>query len=89
RELFGKLAKAFGHQEPTFALRPWMLQLARSGTGMLRPFSSRAPLITRHTVRSSLARRSWSAARAEAELGLRFRSADEAVANVAAFRGRP
>ena len=87
-ELFEKLAKAFGHPVPTFALRPWMLQLARFGSGMLRPFSSRAPLITRHTVRSSLACRSWSAARVEAELGMRFRSADEAVANVAAFRRR-
>ena len=89
RELFGKLATSFGHPAPGFALRPWMLRAAASASTLLGPFLGGRSLVTRHTVRSSLARRSWSAGRVKAELGMRFRSAGEAVANVAAFRGRP
>jgi nucleoside-diphosphate-sugar epimerase len=83
--LFALLATAFGEQPPTRRLRPWMLE-AGWRIEALRSFLTRSrPFITRATAKSAIAERTYSASKVEDTLGYRFRSAQDAVENIAAF----
>lgn len=84
KALFEKLAHGFGHSAPSRSLAPWVLELAWRVERVRSLFGGR-PFVTRHSVRSALTRRSYSAAKALSLGGPAFRSADEAVANVVRF----
>lgn len=83
--LFTDMAKAFGKAAPTRKVRPWMLSLAwRFERARAFLMGSRS-LITRATVHSALITRAYSNKKVRDLLGYRFRTAQEAIANVAAF----
>ncbi|HOY27514.1 MAG TPA: NAD-dependent epimerase/dehydratase family protein [Flavobacteriales bacterium] len=83
--LFTLLATAFGNPAPDVPLRPWMLELGWRVEALRSFITGSKPFITRATVHSALTSRSYSAAKAEDLLGQRFRNAEEAISNVAAF----
>ena len=85
KQLFEKASAAFGRPAPRFAVRPWMLRLASALESIRSFLFRRKALITRYTVASSLSSRKFSGARAEKALGRRFRTAEEALANVAEY----
>ncbi|HEY0977177.1 MAG TPA: NAD-dependent epimerase/dehydratase family protein [Flavobacteriales bacterium] len=87
RELATLLTTSAGKPAPSFALRPWMLGVAWRLEALRTLFGGR-PMITRATARTASRQRLYNGAKAERLLGLRFRTAKEAVDNVAAFLGR-
>jgi dihydroflavonol-4-reductase len=86
RALFHMYADAYGHAKPEQELQPWMLEAAWRIEAVRSLFTGRKPLVTRHTVASSLSRRSYDASRARTELGMVFRTAEESVLNVVRWR---
>lgn len=84
KELFASITRAFGHRPPVKRLRPWMLHLAWRVERSRTLFGGK-PLVTRHTAASALEQRAYTAAKAERELGYRFRGLEEMVDNVARY----
>lgn len=84
QRLFGLIATAAGHQAPRSRLRPWMLGLAWRAEALRTLFGGR-PMITRYTAATSLRPTRYNGSKAERVLGMRFRTAEEAVANAMAF----
>lgn len=86
--LFNLLAKAFGRSGPSTPLRPWMLQLGWRVERLRTVLTGSTPFITRDTAHSALTLRSYSAEKVTKLLGHGFRTAEESIANVAAFVNR-
>jgi nucleoside-diphosphate-sugar epimerase len=84
KELFTLLAKAFGRAEPSFPLPAWALQLAWCAERIRTSLLGGRAFVTRNTVHTALSHRSYDASKAK-RAGISFRTAEEAVANVAAF----
>jgi nucleoside-diphosphate-sugar epimerase len=84
RQLFALIAKSNGKPVPKIPLPTWALE-AGWRFEAVRTLLGGRPLITRNTARSGSRRRSYDASKAEQALGMRFRGAEEAVANVARF----
>lgn len=82
RSLFHLYAEAYGLPRPERALSSWMLQTAWRVEAVRSLFTGRKPLVTRHTVASSLSHRAYDASRARSQLGMGFRTAEESVRNV-------
>ncbi len=85
RTLFDHLSRAFGRPVPSSALQPWILQLGWRLDRLRSILTGSRPFITEATAHSSIIQRGYSAAKAQALLGHRFRTAEEAVQNVALF----
>jgi dihydroflavonol-4-reductase len=68
-------------------LPAWALELGWRVEAMRTVFGGR-PLITRNTARTASRIRLYDGSKAERLLGMKFRSAEEAVTNVAVFLGR-
>ena len=89
RRLFTLLTAAFNRPEPTIALKPWWLSLAWRLEHLRTRVLGGTPFITSDTAQSALSHRSYDASKAKAVPGITFRSAQEAVDNVADFvKGR-
>ncbi len=84
RKLFTLIAASAGHSAPTLLLPKWAVALGWR-TEALRTLFGGRPLITRHTAGTASRQRRYDGSRAERLLGMRFRHAEEAVANVAGF----
>jgi nucleoside-diphosphate-sugar epimerase len=85
QRLFTLLANAFDKDAPSIPLRRWMLNMGWRVERSRSLLTGSTPFITRDTAHSALTERSYSSAKVEALLGHRFRTAEEMVANVAAF----
>ena len=83
-ELFGMHAASFGHPRSTRPLWPWVLALAWRFERLRTMITRQRPMITRHTVHSSMDQRTYDAGRIMG-MGMRFRPVQEAVDNVARF----
>jgi len=88
RTLFDNLARTFGRPSPKTALQPWMLELGWRVERLRTLLTGSKPFITEATAHSSIAQRGYSAAKVQTFLGHRFRTAEEAVKNVALFLGQ-
>lgn len=84
QRLFTLIAGSNGKPAPTVPLPRWALELGWRAEALRTLFGGR-PLITRHTARTGSKDRRYDGSKAEQALGMRFRRAEEAVANVAAF----
>ena len=87
RKLFTLIAQSAGKPAPTMPLPAWALELGWRVEAMRTVFGGR-PLITRNTARTASRIRLYDGSKAERLLGMKFRSAEEAVTNVAVFLGR-
>ncbi|HRN37342.1 MAG TPA: NAD-dependent epimerase/dehydratase family protein [Flavobacteriales bacterium] len=88
RKLFTLIAASAGRSAPNLLLPKWALELGWRAEALRTLFGGR-PLITRNTARTASRARYYDGSKAEDVLGMRFRSADDAVKNVAGFlRGR-
>ncbi len=87
RKLFTLIAASAGRPAPSLLLPKWALELGWRAESLRTLFGGR-PLITRHTARTASRARHYDGSKAERLLGMRFRSAEEAVANVSAFLRR-
>lgn len=87
RKLFTLIAASAGRPAPTLLLPKWALELGwRAET--LRTLLGGRPLITPHTAGTASRARCYDGSKVERLLGMRFRHAEEAVANVASFLWR-
>lgn len=84
RKLFTLIATSNGKAAPSMELPPWTLELAWRAEAMRTLFGGR-PLVTRNTARTASRTRHYDGSKATKLLGMHFRTAEEAVANVAAF----
>ncbi len=87
RKLFTLIATSNGKAAPSMELPPWTLELAWRAEAMRTLFGGR-PLVTRNTARTASRTRHYDGSKATKLLGMHFRAAEEAVANVAAFLGK-
>lgn len=87
RQLFAIGSKAFGRRPPMRPLSPWLLHLAWRFETVRSSLTGSRPFITRATANSALNRRAYSAEKVTHLLRHKFRTAEEAMANVAAFLG--
>lgn len=85
RELFTLIARDAGKAAPHFRLPAWTLE-AGWRMELLRTLIGGRPLITKHTARTASRPRLYDGSKAVQLLGMRFRSAAEAVKNVGGFR---
>jgi dihydroflavonol-4-reductase len=84
KELFALLSKSFGRPEPSLPLPAWALQLAWRAERIRTYLLGGRAFVTRSTVHTALSHRSYDASKAM-RAGVAFRTAEQAVANVAAF----
>jgi nucleoside-diphosphate-sugar epimerase len=87
KKLFTLIANRAGKPEPSLRLPAWTLELAWRAESLRTLFGGR-PLNTRNTARTASRTRHYDGSKAERLLGMHFRSAEEAIANVTAFLGR-
>lgn len=85
QRLFSLLANAFGNPAPSRPLRPWMLEVGWRLEELRSTLLGSTPFITRATAHSAIIQRSYNAAKVQALLQHRPRTAEETVANVAAY----
>lgn len=88
RRLFTLIAATAGKPAPERRLPAWTLEAAWRAEALRTLFGGR-PLVTRITARTASRTRQYDGSKARELLGMRFRSAEEALANVAAFLQRP
>ena len=84
RQLFTLIAASNGKPAPSAKLPAWALELGWRAEAV-RTFFGGRPLITRNTARTASRIRHYDGSKAERLLGMKFRSAEEAIGNVAAF----
>lgn len=87
KKLFTLIAQSAGKAVPSMELPAWALELGWRAEALRTAFGGR-PLITRNTARTASRIRNYEGSKVERLLGIEFRSAEEAVANVAAFLHR-
>jgi nucleoside-diphosphate-sugar epimerase len=80
-ELFRRYCEGFGHPAPQRVVAPWMLAVAWRLERLRTLLTGGRPLVTRYTVHSACAQRSYSTTKAQA-LGITFRPLQESVDNV-------
>ena len=85
KDLFSKAAKAFGNKAPSIELSPALLELGWRVERMRTALFGGKPFVTRATVHSSIIQRKYSSKKVKDLLGYEFRSADDALRNVAAY----
>ena len=86
RKLFTLIAQSADKPGPSIKLPKWTLE-AGWRVEVLRTVFGGRPLVTRNTARTGSRQRSYDGSKAGRILGMRFRTAEEAVANVASFLG--
>jgi nucleoside-diphosphate-sugar epimerase len=84
RKLFTLIAQGNNKPAPSMALPPWTLELAWRAEALRTVFGGR-PMVTRITARTASRQRRYDGSKAEKLLGMRFRNAEEALANVTDF----
>lgn len=84
RKLFTLIAESAGRPTPSLSLPKWALELGWRAEALRTLFGGR-PLITRHTAGTASRLRNYDGSKAAQLLDMDFRTAEEAVANVAAF----
>ena len=89
KDLFTKFARAFGNKPPKTRLSPALLNLGWRAERLRTMIFGGTPFVTKATVHSSMISRKYSSKKVRERLHFQFRSADEAIANVAAFVDRP
>ncbi len=87
KKLFTLIAASSGRPAPSLLLPSWALGWAWRAESLRTLFGGR-PLVTRNTAQTASRTRHYDGSKVERLLGIRFRSAKEAIANVAAFLDR-
>ncbi len=84
QQLFSTIAGTAGKEQPSIAIAPWVLGLAWRAERLRTLFGGR-PMITRISARTASRQRLYNGSKAESLLAMRFRKAEEAVANAELF----
>ncbi|MFT4600610.1 MAG: dihydroflavonol-4-reductase [Arenicella sp.] len=85
KDLFEKIAKAFGVKAPSMLVKPWMAGLAWRLEGILRFLFRKKQNITKETARSSMKITKYSSEKLKDKIGFEFRPIDEVISNATAF----
>ncbi len=85
RQLFEKIATAFGVSAPVWAPPRWLSELGWRVLGMVSLFRGKAPFITRETVRSAYNSFHYDGSRISRETGFVYRELDQTIAESCAF----
>jgi dihydroflavonol-4-reductase len=84
KDLFEKIAKAFGVKGPSVEAKPWMAALAWRLEAFLSLFGKKQN-ITRETARSSMSTTQYSNEKIKARIGMKFYAMDDTVENAVKF----
>ena len=82
RDLFGEIAVQLGKNPPQIALKPWMLDMARIGSGILAFLSGKTNHLSRDMVRSAFRKQNYSNEKIKKALGLEFKPVKESIAEI-------
>lgn len=82
KDLFTEISEQFGRKAPSFALKPWMLQLAYFGTQIVSGISGKNYSLTKDTVRSASKKRSYSNEKIKKALNLDFKPIRESIREI-------
>ncbi len=82
RDLFSEIAVQFGKKPPTVALKPWMLEFARLGTGILSAFNGKNYGLSKDTVRSAFKKQNYSNEKIKKTLNLEFKSVKDSISEI-------
>ncbi len=82
RDVFAEIALQLGKNPPTIALKPWMLEAAMFGKGILSFLTGKNNNLNRDTVRSAFKKQRYSNEKIKKALNLEFRSVKESIAEI-------
>ena len=82
RDVFAEIATQFGKNPPKIALKPWMLDAARFGKGILSFLTGKTNSLSRDTVRSAFKKQNYSNEKIKKALNLEFRSVKNSIAEI-------
>lgn len=85
KDLFDKIAKAFGVKPPKHLVKPWMASLAWKIEGFLRVIFGRKQNITRETARSSMSISQYSNEKIKTEFNHEFIPIQDSIENAVAY----
>ena len=82
RDLFTEIATQFGKKPPKIALKPWMLDAAWFGKGILSVLTGKTNSLSRDTVRSAFKKQNYSNDKIKKALNLEFQSVKDSIAEI-------
>ena len=82
RDLFGEIAVQLGKNPPQIALKPWMLDMARIGSGILAFLSGKTNHLSRDMVRSAFRKQNYSNEKIKKALDSEFKPVKESIAEI-------
>ncbi|MDQ3099892.1 MAG: nucleoside-diphosphate sugar epimerase, partial [Bacteroidota bacterium] len=85
KELFTVASAAFGTSPPSIRLSPTVLQIGWRAERFRTLLFGGTPFVTRSTAHSAIISRKYSNTKVRRTLGFEFRSAKEALENVASY----
>ena len=74
QDLFSEIATQMGKARPDISLKPWMLEFAWVGTGLLSAFTGKNYGLNKDTVRNAFKKQNYSNGKIKKALDLEFRS---------------
>jgi dihydroflavonol-4-reductase len=82
RDIFTEAAQQLGKKPPHIAVRPWMLNIASYGTGILSVITGKKYSLSRDTVRAAFKKQNYSNERIKKTLNLEFRSVKDSISEI-------
>jgi len=82
QDLFTEIAIQTGKNPPNIALKPWMLNAARVGNGILSVLNGKNNSLTKETVRSAFKNQRYSNEKIKKALNLEFISVKDSIAEI-------
>lgn len=82
RDVFAEIATQFGRNPPKIALKPWMLDAARFGKGILSFLTGKPNSLSRDIVRSAFKKQNYSNDKIKKALNLEFRSVKNSITDI-------
>ncbi len=82
QDLFREIATQLGKKPPAIALKPWMLEFARLGTGIASAFTGKNYGLTKDTIRSAFKKQNYSNEKVKKALNLDFKPVKDSIAEI-------
>ncbi|MEJ7778000.1 MAG: NAD-dependent epimerase/dehydratase family protein [Daejeonella sp.] len=82
RDFFTAVALQLNKKPPSIALKPWMIDLARVGNGILSAFTGKRDTLSRDAAKSAFKKQNFSNERIKKALNLEFRSINKSISEI-------
>ncbi|MFN8354991.1 MAG: NAD-dependent epimerase/dehydratase family protein [Spirosomataceae bacterium] len=85
KELFQKMAHLLGKRPPRYAITPWLAQMAWRVEAIRSFFTSKAPMVTKETARTSLNRFVYRSDKLSQQINFQYTALDNTLQRVCTF----